>query len=67
MKTPETHKVYSWHFKTSDDILDVPEMPKVITCASKIINGDACITLPSRLNNENYGKYGVVKPVNYLK
>lgn len=67
MKTPETHKVEPWEFKNTDNILDKIEIRKKITCAPKHVNGDTCITLPSKLNDESYGKYGVVKPVNYLK
>lgn len=62
MKTPE-FKIMPWEFKNTDDILDTPELRKVITCPAKHRDGDTVIILPSKFNGQNYNEYGVVKPV----
>ena len=57
--------IHTWHFKTTDDIIDKAEIPNVITCHSETVNGNQCITLPSKLNGQDYANYGTVKPLWY--
>ncbi len=72
MKLQNKDNTEDWQFKNDSKFDKEPEIVnkygqevrpnKLITCQSYNLNGNQCITLPSKMNSENYSKYGVVKP-----